>query len=75
MHQNVEDLAFTIDRAPKIITLAVDPDEDFIRVPARIRTPVCASQFFDIGQAKLVTEPASLRVWLVEKQQEENLTE
>ena len=36
LHQNVEDLAFTIDRPPQMNALAVDLDEDFIEMPARI---------------------------------------
>jgi hypothetical protein len=43
LHQRVEDLAFTIDRAPKINALAVNPDEDFIEMPADIATRVRAS--------------------------------
>jgi hypothetical protein len=43
LHQNVEGLAFTIDRALKINALAVNPDEDFIEMPAHICTRVRAS--------------------------------
>jgi hypothetical protein len=38
LHQNVEDLAFTIDRAPQIHTFAVDRNEDLIQMPAHIGT-------------------------------------
>jgi hypothetical protein len=43
LHQNVEDLAFAINGAPKINALAINPDEDFIEMPAHIRTWVRAS--------------------------------
>jgi hypothetical protein len=38
LHQNVEDLAFAINGAPKINALAVNPDKDFIEMPAHIGT-------------------------------------
>jgi hypothetical protein len=43
LHQNVQDLAFAINGAPKINALAVNPDEDFIQMPAHIRTRVRTS--------------------------------
>jgi hypothetical protein len=60
LHQNVQDLAFAINGAPKINALAVNPDEDFIQMPAHIRTRVRTSQFSGIGQAKL-NRPATNR--------------
>ena len=36
LHQDVQDLAFAIDGTPKINALAVNLDEDFIEMPARI---------------------------------------
>jgi hypothetical protein len=43
LHQTVEDLAFTIDSAPKINALAVNPDENFIEMPAHNCSRLLAS--------------------------------
>jgi hypothetical protein len=43
LYQHVQDLAFAINGAPKINALAINPDEDFIEMPAHIRTRVRAS--------------------------------
>jgi len=40
LYQLVQGLAFAINGAPKIKALAVDPEEDFIEMPAHIRTRV-----------------------------------
>jgi hypothetical protein len=41
LHQNVEDLSFTIERAPQLHVFAVHRKEDFIEMPAHIGTWMC----------------------------------
>jgi hypothetical protein len=53
LYQNVEDLAFTIDRAPQIHTFAVDRNEDLIQMPTDIGTWTCLPQRLGVGEAKL----------------------
>jgi hypothetical protein len=53
LHQNVEDLAFTIDRAPQIHTFAVHRNEDLIQMPARICPRMCLPERLGVGEAKL----------------------
>ena len=53
LHQDVQNLAFAIDGTPKINALAVNLDEDFIEMPARIGVRMRASQRLSKNETKL----------------------
>jgi hypothetical protein len=53
LHQNVQDLTFTIDRAPQIHAFVVDRNEELIQTPAHICTRMCFSQRPGVGETKL----------------------
>ena len=49
LHQNVEYIAVLIDRPPKVTTLAVDGDEDFVEEPRIAWPSLVAAQGSSVG--------------------------
>jgi hypothetical protein len=45
LDQDIENFAFAVDRAPQVHALAIDQDEDFVEMPARIGSWPCTSEF------------------------------
>ncbi len=55
--ENLEHLAFMINRAPKIVRLAIDPDEYLVEVPAPLRKRSMMNASFPDLRGEHRTEP------------------